>query len=333
MTLFVIIIIGIALLYDFLNGMNDAANSIATVVSTRVLTPFQAVLWAAFFNYSAIWFFGTEVANTIGKIIRPDLVNEYIVLGGLLGAGTWVLVCTLFGLPISVSHSLIGGIIGPALIQYGVYDNGELVFHGEKLLKTCLFIFLAPIIGLVTGYLLIIITYWVCRKMNPRRVDVAFRALQLASSAAFSIGHGSNDAQKTMGIIMVLLFATGNIDHMGEVPEWVKVSCYLMISLGTMIGGWRVIKTMGMRLTHLKPVGGFSAETAGAFTLFGTAIAGIPASTTHTITGAIMGVGMSRRFSAVKWGVAGNIMAAWILTIPASCVMAMLCYLVVRMFS
>lgn len=332
MTVLVIVIIGIALAYDFLNGMNDAANSIATVVSTRVLTPFQAVLWAAFFNYAAIWIFGTQVANTIGKIIRPDLVTPYLILAGLLGAGIWVFVCTQFGLPISVSHALIGGIIGPALVEYGIYEGGELVFHGEKLLKTCLFIFLAPIIGLIIGYILIILTYWTCRRMNPGKVDFAFRGLQLISSAAFSVGHGSNDAQKTMGIILVLLYSTGNLQDMSEVPQWVKISCYLMISLGTMLGGWRVIKTMGMRLTHLKPVGGFSAETAGALTLFGTAMAGIPASTTHTITGAIMGVGMSRRFSAVKWGVAGNIMAAWIFTIPAACGMAMLTYWIIHFF-
>ncbi len=332
MTPLVIVIIAVALLYDFLNGMNDAANSIATVVSTRVLTPFQAVLWAAFFNFSAIWLFGTQVADTVGKIVRPELATPYLVLGGLLGAGLWVVVCTYFGLPISVSHALIGGMIGPALFEYGLYVDGEFVFHAEKLMKTVVFIFLAPVIGLVLGYFLILATYWLCRKMNPSRIDGVFHGLQLLSSAAFSIGHGSNDAQKTMGIIVVLLYSTGQQDTMGEIPLWVKVSCYLMISLGTMIGGWRVIKTMGMRLTHLKPVGGFCAETAGAITLFGTAVAGIPASTTHTITGSIMGVGMSRRFSAVKWGVAGNIMTAWVLTIPAAALMSMLSYMIIRWF-
>ena len=327
----VIVIVALAFLYDFLNGMNDAANSIATVVSTRVLKPYQAVLWAAFFNFAAIWFFGTKVADTIGKIVHPHLVNHYIVMGGLIGAGIWVYFCTHFGMPISVSHSLIGGMIGAAMAEYGVYDGGELIFHQEKLIKIVLFIFLAPLIGWLVGFLLMISTLWLCRRMNPYRADKFFRVMQLISSAAFSIGHGANDAQKVMGVITVLLFATGYISAM-NVPVWVEISCYSMISLGTLIGGWRVIKTLGVGLTHLRPIGGFSAETAGAITLFGTAAAGIPASTTHTITGAITGVGMVKGFSAVKWGVAGNIVVAWLLTIPAAALMSALTYWVIKLF-
>lgn len=327
----VIITIIIALAYDFLNGMNDAANSIATIVSTKVLSPRAAVLWAAFFNFSAIWIFGVKVADTVGKIVTPALVDQYLVLSGLTGSLIWVYLCTHYGLPISVSHALIGGMIGPAISRYGLYHEGIAVLNNEKIIMTAIFIVLAPLIGMVVGYLLMVLTYWVFRKWSPTRVDGFFRISQLISSALFSLGHGGNDAQKTMGIITVLLFSTGYITDM-NVPIWVIFSCYIVIALGTLIGGWKVIKTMGIGLTHLKPIGGFCAETAGAITLFGTGMAGIPASTTHTVTGAIMGVGTTKRFSAVRWGVAGNIMMAWILTIPASAVMGALTYFIIRLF-
>lgn len=331
MTTIVIITIAIALIYDFLNGMNDAANSIATVVSTRVLKPYQAVLWAAFFNFAAIWFFGTKVADTVGKIVRPELVNHTIVLGGLIGAGLWVYICTYVGMPISVSHALIGGMIGAGVAEYGFYNEGQIIFNSEKLNKTLLFIFVAPLLGWIIGLILISITYWICRRMSPFKVDKYFRVLQLVSSAAFSLGHGGNDAQKVMGIVTVLLFSTGYIAEM-QVPVWVEISCYSMISLGTMIGGWRVIKTLGSKLTDLRPIGGFSAETAGAITLFGAGWAGIPASTTHTVTGSIMGVGTIKGLSAVRWGVAGNIILAWILTIPLSGGAAAVTYWILKSF-
>jgi inorganic phosphate transporter, PiT family len=327
----VIITIVIALAYDFLNGMNDAANSIATIVSTRVLSPRNAVLWAAFFNFAAMFLFGTHVADTIGKIINPKLVDQYLVITGLSGALIWVYFCTHFGLPISVSHALIGGMLGPALFKYGLYENGELVFHGEKIFKTFIFIFLAPLIGMLVGYLIMVLTLWFVRKKSPQKVDNFFRVMQLVSSAAFSLGHGGNDAQKVMGIITVLLFSTGYIPAM-EVPFWVVILCYTTIGMGTLVGGWKVIRTLGVGLTHLKPIGGFCAETAGAITLFGTGFAGIPASTTHTVTGAIMGVGVTKRFSAVRWGVANNIVAAWMLTIPAACAMSALVYFLVSFF-
>lgn len=323
MTIVVITII-IALLFDFLNGMNDAANSIATVVSTRVLSPFWAVVWAAFFNFAAIFFFGVHVANTIGKgIVNPAIINEYIILGGLLGAVVWVYLCTHLGLPISVSHALIGGLIGPALLV-----GGPEAIISTGLNKVLLFIVLSPLIGLVLGYIMILLTMYVFRRTTPRKVDGLFRGLQLVSSAVFSLGHGSNDAQKTMGIISVLLFSTGMLGTDFYVPFWVIVASYSAIFFGTLAGGWRVIKTLGLGLTHLKPVHGFSAETAGALTIIGSTLAGIPVSTTHTITGAIMGVGMTRRLSAVRWGVAGNIVLAWVLTIPGTIALSAMFYFI-----
>jgi len=320
LTLAVIIII-VALVYDFLNGMNDAANSIATIVSTRVLSPRMAVIWAAFFNFAAIFVFGLSVANTIGKgIVVPEVVSQYTILASLLGAGTWVLLCTLLGLPISVSHALIGGLIGPALLVGG---TGALVASG--IFKILLFIVLSPIIGFVLGYFIMVGTLWVCRTLPPQKVDGFFRVMQLVSSAFFSLGHGGNDAQKTMGIMAMSLYAAGLTAEF-HVPFWVVISAYSAIALGTLIGGQKVIKTLGVGLTDLKPMGGFSAETAGALTLAGTAVLGIPVSTTHTITGAIMGVGVTRRLSAIKWGTALNIVAAWVLTIPFAALMAMLVY-------
>jgi len=332
----VVLTILLALLFDFLNGMNDAANSIATIVSTRVLSPRLAVAWAAFFNFAAAFTFGVHVANTIGKgIVHPQVVSEVMILSALTGAIAWTWVCTRFGLPISVSHSLIGGLAGAGLVKGGI---GALVLGGIG--KVVLFIFLSPIFGLVIGWFLMIAMHWLFGRMNVRKVDRGFRYGQLFSSAAFSLGHGSNDAQKTMGIIAILL-ASSSVDLPSWVydtgrdfyiPMWVILAAYSSIALGTLAGGWKVIHTMGVRLTHLKPIGGFCAETAGATLLVGTAMAGIPVSTTHTIAGAVMGVGATRRLSAVRWGIAGKIVWAWILTIPVSAAVGGLCYLIASQF-
>lgn len=328
MTILVIVIIVIALAFDFLNGMNDAANSIATVVSTKVLTPNQGVAWAAFWNFAAVFIFGVHVAKTIGKgIVDADIVNEYVVLSALIGAIIWVYTCTHFGLPISVSHALIGGLVGPALLIGG----GQALIPAG-LIKVTLFIFLSPIIGFLLGYLIMIGTMWVFRKTSPRKVDGVFRVMQLVSSAVFSLGHGSNDAQKTIGIITILLFSTGYLQGEFHVPTWVIFASYITIGAGTLAGGWKVIKTLGTSLTHLKPVQGFCAETAGALTVISSTLGGIPVSTTHTITGSIMGVGSVKRLSAVRWGVAGNIVLAWILTIPATMIISGGTYLIIRIF-
>lgn len=325
MLILISVTIVIALVYDFLNGMNDAANSIATVVSTRIMSPTTAVLWAAFFNFAAYFLFGTHVATTIGKgIVEPGFINEYFVLSALVGAGIWVYFCTYFGLPISVSHALIGGMIGPGLLAGGVK---ALVMSG--IMKVLIFIALSPIIGLVLGYLLMVLTMWIFKNQSPFKVDSFFRIMQLTSSAAFSLGHGSNDAQKTMGIIAILLFQAGYLGAEFHVPEWVVITCYTAMAAGTLAGGWKVIKTLGVGLTELKPVGGFCAETAGAATLMVTSALGIPVSSTHTITGCVIGVGITRRVSAVKWAVAYNIVAAWVLTIPLSALMAALVYLLI----
>jgi PiT family inorganic phosphate transporter len=323
---FTIFIIFVALIFDFLNGMNDAANSIATIVSTRVLSPRLAVLWAAFFNFAAAFGFGVHVATTIGKgIVNPAVINHELILSALIGAVIWTHVCTYYGLPISVSHSLIGGLAGSAVAKVG-FD--ALVTSG--LVKVGIFVFLSPLIGMFLGFVLMVLVLWIVRKKSPSRVDKIFRVGQLISSAAFSLGHGTNDAQKTMGIIAILLYSArdslseiglpGWIYTSGEfyVPFWVVIIAHLTIAAGTMYGGWKVVKTMGMKLTHLQPIGGFCAETAGAFVLLGTAVAGIPVSTTHTVAGGIMGVGATRRLSAVRWGLAGKIVWAWILTIPIS---------------
>jgi len=318
----VIITIAIALIFDFLNGMNDAANSIATIVSTKVLSPFMAVLWAAFFNFAAVFIFGVSVATTIGKgIIDPTIVNEYVILGSLLGAIIWVYACTFLGMPISVSHALIGGLMGPALVV-----GGTSAILTTGLTKVLIFIVLSPLIGMVLSYFIMIITMLIFRKTHPRKVDKYFRVLQLFSSAVFSLGHGSNDAQKTMGIITILLFSTGYLGPEFHVPTWVIFASYSAIALGTLAGGRRVIKTLGSGLTHLKPVQGFSAETAGALSVIGSTLGGIPVSTTHTITGAIIGAGARKGFSAVKWGVTTKIFWAWILTIPISAVVSAIVY-------
>ncbi len=328
MSYVVIIAIVIALLFDFLNGMNDAANSIATVVSTKVLSPIVAVIWAAFFNFVAVFLFGVHVATTIGKgIVDPAIINEYIILGALIGAVIWVYTCTHFGLPISVSHALIGGLIGPALIE-----GGTAVLIPAGITKVLLFIILSPLIGIVLGFFIMILTMIIFRKSTPRRVDSLFRTLQLVSSAVFSLGHGSNDAQKTMGIIAVLLFSTGRLGSDFYIPHWVIFSCYTAIALGTLSGGWKVIKTLGSGLTHLKPVQGFCAETAGALTVIGSTFAGIPVSTTHTITGSIMGVGLTKGFSSVRWKIATNIVLAWIFTIPGTMVLSGGIYYLISLF-
>ncbi len=324
----VIITIVIALLFDFLNGMNDAANSIATVVSTKVLSPFTAVAWAAFFNFAAAFIFGVKVAGTIGKgVVDPQFINEYVVLSALLGAVSWVYACTYFGLPISVSHSLIGGLVGPVLFTVGT----EAIFRAG-MLKIVLFIALSPLIGMMLGFILMVTVMLLFRRTRPHRVNSIFRILQLVSSAVFSLGHGANDAQKTMGIITVLLFSTGYLTGEFHVPLWVILTSHTVIALGTLAGGWRVIRTLGMNLTELKPVHGFSAETAGALTVIGSTLFGIPVSTTHTITGSIMGVGMTRRLSAVRWGIAGNIVLAWVFTIPATLLLSAGFYQLILLF-
>ena len=322
MDLLIIFIVLLALFFDFLNGMNDAANAIATVVSTRVLSPRIAVLWAAFFNFVAAFGFGVAVATTIGKgIVDPAIVSPQLILSALLGAIIWTHVCTHYGIPISVSHSLIGGLVGAGVVKAGL---GVLNVGG--VLKVVVFIFVAPLLGLVFGFLLMSLTMWLFRRSSPRSVDKIFRIGQLISSAAYSVGHGTNDAQKTMGVISVLLFSTGHLGDTFYVPVWVIIAAYSAIGLGTFFGGWKVIKTMGLKLTHLRPVGGFCAETGGAVLLLGTALAGIPVSTTHTIAGAIMGVGATRRMSAVRWGIAGRIIVAWVLTVPVSAAVAAMAY-------
>jgi PiT family inorganic phosphate transporter len=322
----VVFIVFVALVFDFINGFHDAANSIATVVSTRVLTPLQAVVWAAFFNFIAAFGFGVQVATTVGKgVVHAVIVDQWVILAGLLGAIVWDLITWYWGLPTSSSHALIGGFAGAAVAKGGF---AALVPAG--LIKIGVFMIVAPLLGFTMGFLLMLATIWIFRNQTPGRVDRIFRRGQLLSAAAYSLGHGTNDAQKTMGIIAVLLFSTG---HMTEfhVPLWVILSAHAAIALGTMAGGWRIVKTMGMRITKLRPVGGFSAETAGAITLLGAALGGIPVSTTHTISGAIMGVGAIQRFSAVRWGVAGRIIWAWILTIPASALVAAATWLVLRL--
>ncbi|MBZ5516958.1 MAG: inorganic phosphate transporter [Acidobacteriia bacterium] len=318
---FAVTIVVIALCFDFLNGFHDAANSIATVVSTRVLSPRVAVIWAAFFNFVAAFTFGTAVANTMGRgMIDLRFVNLYVILAGLIGAIFWDLITWYYGLPISSSHALIGGYAGAAIAKAG-WD--VIILSGWT--KTLTFIILSPAIGLILGSGLMIAVYWIFRNWPPQRLDRYFRKLQLLSAAAYSFGHGTNDAQKTMGIISGVLFTAGILDHF-YIPFWVVLMAHAAIGLGTLAGGWRIVKTMGMRITKLKPVGGFCAESAAATSLLGTALAGIPVSTTHTIAGGIMGVGSVQRFSAVHWGVAGRIVWAWILTIPAAALVAALAF-------
>jgi PiT family inorganic phosphate transporter len=324
---FAITIIFVALAFDFLNGFHDAANSIATVVSTRVLSPRVAVIWAAFFNFVAAFTFGTAVATTVGKgMIDLKAVNLYVILAGLIGAILWNLITWLFGLPVSSSHALIGGYAGAAVAKVGW---GAIILSGWS--KTLLFIFLSPLIGLVLGAALMIAVYWIFRNWSPSQVDKHFRKLQLLSAAAYSFGHGTNDAQKTMGIIASVLYTAGILEHF-FIPFWVVLMAHAAIGLGTLAGGWRIVKTMGMRITKLRPVGGFCAETAAAISILSAALAGIPVSTTHTIAGGIMGVGSVQRFTAVHWGVARTILWAWILTIPVSGAFAALCFWLIHHF-
>jgi len=306
-------VISLTLAFEFSNGWHDAANSIATVVSTRVLTPFRAVAWAAFWNFVAAFFFGTAVAGTIGKgMVHIEMVNQQVLLSGLLGAIIWNLITLILGLPTSSSHALIGGFGGAAVAKAGLR---ALIFSGW--IKPVAFIFLSPLIGMLLGMTVTIITSWIVRRQRPLKVDKWFRRLQLVSAAGYSFGHGTNDAQKGMGIITTALVAGGLLKSF-VVPYWVIICCHLAIAGGTMAGGWRIIKTMGQRITKLNPFGGFAAETAGGLTLVGTAAFGIPVSTTHTITGAIVGVGASRRLSAVRWGITRRIVWAWVLTIPGA---------------
>jgi PiT family inorganic phosphate transporter len=319
----VVLLVALALLFDFMNGFHDAANSIATVVSTGVLKPTQAVAFAAFFNVVAIFVFHLKVAATVGKgIVDPGVVDQYVVFGALVGAIAWNVITWWYGIPSSSSHALIGGIVGATIAKAG---SGPLVALG--LLKTVAFIFVSPILGFLFGSLLMVAVAWICRRVSPMRVDNVFRRLQLVSAGVYSLGHGGNDAQKTIGIIWLLLIAAGISNTTDAMPPtWVIWSCYLAIGLGTMFGGWRIVKTMGQRITKLKPVGGFCAETGGAMTLFLASGMGIPVSTTHTITGAIFGVGSVRNASAVRWGLAGHIVMAWIFTIPATAFIAAVFY-------
>lgn len=341
--LLVLITILVALIFDFVNGFHDSANSIATVVSTRVLSPRLAVVWAATFNFLAAFFLGTAVAKTIGSgMIRLEFVDQYVVLAGLFGAIAWDLLTWWWGLPTSSSHALIGGYAGAAMsraaLRYGAAAMPNVIIpHGWT--KTLIFIVVAPLVGLILGFVFMLSVYWIFRRSAPQPVDRLFRRLQLISAAAYSLGHGANDAQKTMGIIAGALYTGGFMTRQDMVGSWgrlrwpIILAAHAAIALGTYLGGWRIVKTMGQRITKLKPVGGFCAETAGALTLFGTALAGIPVSTTHTITGAIVGVGAVHRLSAVRWGVAGRIIWAWIFTIPASAVIAGVTYAIMNKLS
>jgi PiT family inorganic phosphate transporter len=326
----VLIVVGLiftALCFDFINGFHDAANSIATVVSTRVLSPLQAVIWAAFFNFVAAFTFGTAVAKTIGNgMIDISAVTSAVIFGGLIGAIVWDLITWYFGLPTSSSHALIGGYAGAAVARAGI---GVIIASGWT--KTLIYIVLAPLMGLVLGLLIEISILWIFRRQTPLRVDRVFRRLQLASAAAYSLGHGTNDAQKTMGIIAGVLFTAGYLKAF-SIPMWVILAAHSAIALGTLSGGWRIIHTMGSKITKLQPVSGFAAETAGAITLFVASHLGVPVSTTHTITGAIVGVGATRRLSAVRWGVAGRIVWAWVLTIPMAALIGAVAYYIAHLF-
>ena len=327
MTLLIVVVI-LALIFDFINGFHDAANSIATVVSTRVLSPLTAVIWAAGFNFLAYWIFELKVADTVAKTVKLDHITLTVVISGLIAAIIWNLLTWWWGIPSSSSHTLIGGFAGAGLANAGSFSAIQL----DKVMPTVYFIVLAPIIGMILSYFISVITLSICRRMKPDKVDTQFRRLQLLSSADYSLGHGGNDAQKVMGIIAAAMFSQGMIEDTKHLPEWVPLSCYIAIAAGTLIGGWRIVKTMGQKVTKLTPFEGFGAETAGAFTLFLTQYFKIPVSTTHTITGAIIGVGITKRISAVRWGVTIKLLWAWVLTIPVSAALAMIIYLIMRNF-
>ncbi|MCJ2045712.1 inorganic phosphate transporter [Methylobacterium sp. J-078] len=321
-------LIAVALLFDFLNGLHDAANSIATIVSTRVLRPQYAVLWAAFFNFIAFLFFGLHVAQTLGTgIIDAGIVTPQVIFSALVGAIVWNVVTWIFGIPSSSSHALVGGLLGAGLAKVGL---SAVVWSG--VLKTAAAIVLSPLVGFLLALLLVLIVSWICRRATPFGVDRTFRILQFASASLYSLGHGGNDAQKTMGIIALLLYSQGYLGGEFHVPLWVVLSCHGAIALGTLSGGWRIVHTMGSKLTRLNPMQGFCAETGGAITLFAATFAGVPVSTTHTITGAIVGVGAARRTSAVRWGVASNIVVAWVLTLPAAGLVSAACYAITTLF-
>ena len=325
---FVFFLVFIALVFDFINGFHDSANSISTIVSTRVLSPKYAVLWAAFFNFVAAFLIGTQVAHTIGKgFIHLDVVDNLPILSALSGAIIWDIITWYYGLPSSSSHALMGGLIGAAITKAG---TGTLVWAG--IIKTTVFIIVSPMIGMTLGFMFMVIAMNLNRHSTIAKSDKIFRKLQLISAAVYSLGHGMNDAQKTMGIIAMVLFSKGLLGNTFYIPFWLVIACHVAIALGTMFGGWRIVKTMGTRITKLQPIGGFSAETAAACSIIGASIAGIPVSTTHTITGAIVGVGATHRLSAVRWGVAGNIIWAWILTIPASAVISAVIYFFIKYF-
>lgn len=325
---FVFFLVFIALVFDFINGFHDSANSISTIVSTRVLSPKYAVLWAAFFNFVAAFLIGTQVAHTIGKgFIHLDVVDNLLILSALSGAIIWDIITWYYGLPSSSSHALMGGLIGAAITKAG---TGTLVWAG--IIKTTVFIIVSPMIGMTLGFMFMVIAMNLNRHSTIAKSDKIFRKLQLISAAVYSLGHGMNDAQKTMGIIAMVLFSKGLLGNAFYIPFWLVIACHVAIALGTMFGGWRIVKTMGTRITKLQPIGGFSAETAAACSIIGASIAGIPVSTTHTITGAIVGVGATHRLSAVRWGVAGNIIWAWILTIPASAVISAVIYFFIKYF-
>jgi PiT family inorganic phosphate transporter len=322
----VFFLIAVALVFDFMNGFHDAANSIATIVSTRVLRPQWAVAWAAFFNFVAFLVFGLHVADTIGSgIVDPVLADNYVILGALVGAIAWNIITWYYGIPSSSSHALIGGLVGAAVAKGGV---DAVIASG--FLKVVVAIVLSPLLGFVLATILMIAVAWICRRSTPHRIDRRFRRLQFISASLYSLGHGGNDAQKTMGIIAMLLFTSGMSGPHFHVPLWVVLACQAAMAMGTLFGGWRIVRTMGMKITRLKPVGGFCAEIGGAITLFMATEFGVPVSTTHTITGAIVGVGSVQKLSAVRWGVAGNIVWAWILTIPCSAFIAALVWWIVR---
>jgi PiT family inorganic phosphate transporter len=343
-----IVIIVLAFVFDLINGFHDAANSIATVVSTKVLAPFPAVLWAAFFNFLAYWVFDLKVANTVAKTVDGSVISLQVILAGIVAAIIWNLLTWYYGIPSSSSHTLIGGFAGAAVAHTGSFS----VINQGVIFKTIGFIFLAPIIGMAISYLITVLILWICRRVNPHHANKWFKRLQLVSSGAFSLGHGGSDSQKVVGIISAAMMVyiahlnasglhipdwvhvTQTVDALGKthlhVPSWIPISCYTAISLGTMMGGWRIVKTMGTKITKVTPVEGVAAETAGAITLFGVSQGlGIPVSTTHTISGAIMGVGMTKRLSAVRWGVANNLLIAWVLTIPVSMIIAGLVYIAI----
>ena len=321
-------LIVLALAFDFLNGLHDAANSIATVVSTKLLSPVQAVVFAAFGNFAAYWLVGLHVAETVGKgIIDKDVVTPAVVFGALIGAMFWNVVTWLKGIPSSSSHALIGGLLGA-----GIAHGGFAAVESSGTTKTLLAIFLSPVLGFVLAMTMVLLTSWLFKGFQPRRAEGVFKTLHLFSSAAYSISHGGNDAQKTMGIIAVLLYSTGRLHGEFHVPEWVVIACYAAISLGTLSGGWRIIKTMGTKITKLNHHTGFCASTAGSIVVFGASYLGIPVSTTHAITGAVIGTGAARKASAVRWGVAGRVVTAWFITIPASAAVGAVFYVLTRMF-